>query len=104
MGHGEALKRSLEYAVAQWRLDLQAFQGTYRAPVYVKVLKILANLPSGATWSEVKHELSRVEGREVSNPFLSRVLRNLVDAGMVEKTDDKYRLIDRPLRRALLTS
>lgn len=102
--HSSSLKSAMDYAMAQWRHDLQAFTAVYKSPIYLGLLRFLADTVTGASWSEIKHGLKARLGRELPNPMLLRLLRNLINAGMVEKRDDRYWIPDYPLRRALLSS
>ena len=101
--HLDALKSTINYAINQWRNDIEAFQNIYRSPLYIIVLKILAETIIGASWSEIKREIKFHYNRDISNPTLYRILNNLIDAGMITKYGDKYKIIDRSLRRAILS-
>ena len=98
--HGEALKNAFEHAVSLWENDLDAFLNIYTSRTYPRVLFILAQSKFGFTWSELMRELSRFEN--VSKPKLSRILNNLIGAGMVEKRNGKYFIAERPLAYAAL--
>ncbi len=98
--HTQALQEAAEHATAQWQADLEAFLGIYNSPLYVEVLAALAAAPTGLTWSEIRRAVAALTGREPAKSALHRVLRNLESAGMVEKSGDRYRVVDASLRRA----
>lgn len=100
--HGEALKEAMENAINLWNKDVEAFQRIYDSPLYITVLQILSETITGANWSEIKRNIAILRGRTIENSVLYRVLKNLIGAGMIEKYDDKYRVIDRPLKIAII--
>ena len=98
--HHQALAEAAEHAAAQWQADLEAFLRIYNSPLYVEVLAALSAAPTGLTWSEVRRAVAALTSREPAKSALHRVLSNLESAGMVEKTGDRYRVVDASLRRA----
>ena len=98
--HNEALEEAIEHAVSLWENDLEAFLNIYNSKTYVRILWILAQSRFGFRWSELMRELSQLE--PMSKPKLSRILRNLMGAGMVEKKGGKYYIAEKPLARAVL--
>lgn len=100
--HHEALSDAEERAISLWQGDLEAFLNLYDSPTYVHALWVLSQTAFGMKWGELMRELGRIES--ISRPKLSRVLKNLIAAGMVEKREDKYYVAERPLRKAVLKS
>lgn len=64
---------------------------------YVEILKILKE---GATWSEIKRYLELRLGTRMYDSELSRLLKNLIDNGFIEKKDNMYMIIDPILKYA----
>jgi len=98
--HNKALGEAFEHAVSLWESDLEAFLNIYTSKTYLRVLWILAQSRLGFTWSELMRELSRYES--ISKPKLSRLLNNLIGAGMIVKRDNKYFIAEKPLAHAVL--
>ncbi|ADM28614.1 ATPase [Ignisphaera aggregans DSM 17230] len=63
---------------------------------YVYILRAVA--AEGATWSEIKNFLEIRLGTKIYDSELSRLLRNLIDNGFLEKEDNVYRAVDPILR------
>ena len=55
----------------------------------------------GARWSDVKRLLQAEEGRPISDSEVTKLLRNLVDYGFLEKRGELYAVPDPVLRRSL---
>jgi len=100
--HPQALERAVEYAVSQHIHDLRAFLQIYNSPLYITVLKIIAETPAGATWSELMAWIGKARGRRPSKSTLHRVLTNLRRAGLIQKRLDKYVISDSTVRKAIL--
>lgn len=99
--HSKALKETVDYAVSQWKRDVETFVEIYNSPMYVKVLRALAKTVAGATWSEIKGELEMRERTPVTKSVLSKTLQNLLAAGMLDKPDERYVIGDRALKKAV---
>jgi len=53
-----ALEESRKYALDEWKKDIKAFLNVYSSPIYVAVLKVLANAyPSALRGAEVYRQL-----------------------------------------------
>lgn len=100
--HEKSLDSTIEYAISLWKKDVDSFIRIYDSPLYVDVLKILARTITGASWSEIKGELETKKMATVSKSLLSRILQNLLGAGMLEKSNSKYVVADKALKRAVL--
>ena len=101
LDHQEALSRTENYAISQWEIDLKAFLKIYNSPLYMHILSILSKTITGATWTELRHELEKRLGNPVGKSTLYRILTNLLKAGMIQKQREKYIIIDRPLRKTI---
>jgi AAA+ ATPase superfamily predicted ATPase len=55
----------------------------------------------GARWSDVKRLLQAEKGRPISDSEVTKLLRNLVDYGFLEKRGELYAVPAPVLRRAL---
>jgi AAA+ ATPase superfamily predicted ATPase len=100
--HEKALENTIEYAISLWKKDIDSFIKIYDSPLYVEILKILARTITGASWSEIKGELETKRMTTISKSLLSRLLQNLLGAGMIEKLNGKYVVADRALKKAVL--
>ncbi len=67
---------------------------------YQAILKIVALL-GNATWTNIYNYIQAQLGK-VPKPTFNSLLKNLVDAGFIEKKEDKYTITDPILRKALL--
>lgn len=92
-----ALQEALAYAMRMAESEFCKFVKYAGSPRYVHVLKLAAK---GARWSEVKRFLTAAEGREVTDGEVTKLLRNLVDYGFLEKRGELYVVADPVLRRA----
>jgi len=90
------VERAAEVAAGEF-CNFVRYMGTRR---YVSVAK-LAAAAGGARWSDVKRLLQAEEGRPISDSEVTKLLRNLVDYGFLEKRGDVYAVPDPVLRRAL---
>jgi len=68
---------------------------------YVEVLRALSG--GGATWSQIKRYLEVRLGTRIYDSGLTRLLKNLVDNGFIEKREDLYVIPDPVLRHASRT-
>ncbi|MEZ0319499.1 MAG: hypothetical protein ABWK05_05865 [Pyrobaculum sp.] len=92
-----AVQEALSYAVRVAEAEFCRFVEYTGSQRYVHVVKIAAH---GARWSEVKRYLAAVEGRSVTDVEVTKLLKNLVDYGFLEKRGDLYVVADPVLRRA----
>ncbi len=99
--HEKALEKAIEYATKQHIYDLRAFLQIYNSPLYVIVLHLLAESPTGMTWSELQTGLERLRNKSTSKSTLYRILLNLQKAGLVHKRLGKYLVTDITLKRAI---
>ena len=90
------VERAAEIAAGEF-CNFVRYMGTRR---YVSVAK-LAAAAGGARWSDVKRLLQAEEGRPISDSEVTKLLRNLVDYGFLEKRGELYAVPDPVLRRAL---
>ncbi|MEM3406946.1 MAG: ATP-binding protein [Nitrososphaerota archaeon] len=67
---------------------------------YIEALKIIATL-NEAKWSDVKRGIEAKLGR-IPNNTLSSIIRNLMDLGFIEKSNEAYRITDPILRNGIL--
>ena len=67
---------------------------------YIEVMKVVANL-GRASWSEIKRGVESKMGK-IPNNTLSKIIRNLVDSGVLIKKMDGYEVGDPLLRRGIL--
>lgn len=65
---------------------------------YVEILKAVGS--EGATWSQIKRYLEVRLGTRIYDSELSRLLKNLVDNGFIEKRNELYVIPDPVLRHA----
>jgi hypothetical protein len=100
--HERALNSTIGYAISLWKRDVSSFIRIYNSPLYVEVLKILAKTTTGASWMEIRGELEARRGTTLSKSLVSRILKNLLGAGMIERSNNKYLVADRALKRAVL--
>ncbi|MEL9990587.1 MAG: ATP-binding protein [Thermoproteus sp.] len=96
-GSKAALQETLEYAERIVVSEFCHFVKAMGSPRYVHVLKLAAR---GARWSDVKRYLTAVEGRAITDSETTKLLRNLVDYGFLEKRGEEYVVADPVLRRA----
>jgi len=65
---------------------------------YIELLRAVATLKV-ATWSEIyKYLNSRMI---VPKKTYNQLLRNLIDSGFIEKTNDTYQIVDRSLLKVV---
>ena len=93
-----ALEEALAYAERLAGLEFCHFVEFMGSPRYLHVARLAA---AGARWSDVKRYLTAVEGRALTDAEVTKLLRNLVDYGFLEKRGDLYVVPDPVLRRAL---
>lgn len=67
---------------------------------YLEVLKIVASA-NQLRWSGIKRALEAKEGK-IPNNTLSNILKNLMDQGFLEKTNEEYRITDPILKTGIL--
>ncbi|MEM1598949.1 MAG: ATP-binding protein [Pyrobaculum sp.] len=92
-----AVQETLSYAVQVAESEFCRFVEYMGSQRYVYVVKLAAH---GARWSEVKRYLAAVEGRRITDAEVTKLLKNLVDYGFLEKRGDLYAVADPVLRRA----
>jgi len=90
------VERAAEIAAGEF-CNFVRYMGTRR---YVSVAK-LAAAAGGARWSDVKRLLQAEEGRPISDSEVTKLLRNLVDYGFLEKRGELYAVPDPVLRWSL---
>jgi len=65
---------------------------------YIEIIKAISS--EGATWSQIKRYLEIKLGTKIYDSELSRLLKNLIDSGFIEKKDDLYIIPDLILRHS----
>ncbi|MGC9050020.1 AAA family ATPase [Pyrobaculum sp.] len=95
---GTALDETVEYAKRLAASEFCHFVQYTGSRRYIHVAKVCRQ---GARWSDVKRYLTAAEGREVSDPEVTKLLTNLVNYGFLEKRGDLYVVADPALRLAL---
>ncbi len=98
----DVLERVLREASAVALNELKHFlELRYQARSrYLTILKYLASVEY-AVWSEIKRYLESREGVAIDDKTFSRLLKNLVDTGFVEKSSKGYRIADPALKYSL---
>ncbi len=90
----EVIEEASRIAVSEF-CNFVGVMGTKR---YVEILKVLGS--EGATWSQIRRYLELRLGTRIYDSELSRLLRNLMDNGFVEKRGEVYVISDPILRHA----
>ncbi|HIH72191.1 MAG TPA: ATP-binding protein [Thermococcaceae archaeon] len=99
-----ALEESRKYALDEWKKDLEAFLNVYSSPIYVEVLRVLANAyPSALRGAEVYRELEKEEKAPRRIQHIYKYLDTLEKAGFIRSEGGRYWIED-PLLRVLLMS
>lgn len=93
-----ALEETLEYAARLAAAEFCNFVQYMGSQRYIHVAKVCKN---GARWSEVKRYLQAVEGKPITDYEVTKLLKNLVDYGFLEKRGEIYLVPDPVLRTAL---
>jgi len=65
---------------------------------YTAILQSIAE--NHNTWSSIKRYLEIKEDKRISDSLYTNLIKNLVDAGFIEKMEDKYTIIDPVLKHA----
>ncbi len=103
---GKVSKEIINEAVRNaWKLALQELKHFLQLrPLakerYVTILKAIATLDE-ATWTNIRNYTQARLGK-IPKPTLNNMLRNLTDAGLLEKKENKYTIADPILKQALL--
>ncbi len=99
----DLIKRVLETASKTVIREYENFLQTrlIAAKRYTLILKAVAQ--GYSEWSKIKRYLEVEEGRKISDSIFSQLLRNLVDAGFLEKTSQGYQIPDPILAYAILS-
>ncbi|MCY0890417.1 MAG: hypothetical protein QW677_06690 [Pyrobaculum sp.] len=93
-GVEEALEHATRLAASESCLFVR-YTGSKR---YIEAAKICIH---GARWSDVKRYLQAAEGGGITDGEVTKILRNLVNYGFLEKRGDLYVVPDPALRKAL---
>ena len=93
-----ALEETLEYATRLAASEFCHFVRYTGSKRYVEAARICRH---GARWSDVKRYLQAAEGRRITDSEVTKIIRNLINYGFLEKRDDVYVVPDPALRRAL---
>jgi AAA+ ATPase superfamily predicted ATPase len=101
--HMEAIGRTLEEGVTMVRAEFEAFL-VGRETARRRYVEVMIRCGSGCRWSEVKRSLSAMEGREINDKEVSRLLSNLEEAGFLVKVGEIYVPPDPMIRRAFSPS
>ena len=97
--HGEAVRRTLNYAVQLIRQEFENFlKGREEARERYHLIMSLCRF--GCRWSDVKRMLTAKEGYEVDDKKVTELLQNLVDASFLTKENDLYKPSDPLIARA----
>ncbi len=94
----EAINKAYQLALKELSNYL-SIRGLARAR-YVEILKVIAS-GEGMSWSEIYSLVSRSLGK-VPKPVFSKLLKNLLDAGFIEKRGSYYYVADPILGKAVL--
>lgn len=95
------LEKTLDKAAGLASQELENFL-RYREEARKRYLLALKAVGEGrATWSEIKRTLEAHEGRGMLPSVLSNILRNLQNAGFVEKIENKYGIADPVIEKAV---
>ncbi len=99
--NGQLLERILEEASRIVLKEYKNFLETrpLAAKRYTIILKAVAE--GYNEWSKIKRYLELEEGKKISDSIFTQLLRNLVDAGFLEKTSKGYRIPDPVLAYAI---
>jgi hypothetical protein len=90
----EVIEAATELALGELRNFLAGRSRRYRI--------LLRQLTIKRGWKKLKNAIESVEGKALNDKSLYVLLRELVDHGIVERTDDGYVIADSILRRAAL--
>lgn len=66
-----------------------------------RYVKVIRTCKEGCSWSDVKLALETLEGREVNDYTVHKVISNLLDYSFLVKTDEKYKVADKLIVEAL---
>ncbi|HHI01556.1 MAG TPA: ATP-binding protein [Thermococcus litoralis] len=100
----KALEESRSYALDEWEKDLKAFLNIYNSPVYVGILRVLANAyPSALRGAEVYKELEKIDEAPKRIQHIYKYLDTLEKAGFI-RSDGKRYWVEDPLLRSVLVS
>ncbi len=94
----EAIDKAYQLALKELSSYLST-RGVARAR-YVEILRVIAG-GDGMSWSEIHALVSRSLGR-IPKPVFSKLLKNLLDAGFIEKRGSYYYVADSILSKAIL--
>ncbi|ADN50604.1 AAA family ATPase [Vulcanisaeta distributa] len=97
--HGEAIRRTLEYAVQLIRQEFENFLRG-REEARERYYAIMSLCRFGCRWSDVKRMLMAKEGYEVDDKKVTELLQNLMDASFLIKENDLYKPSDPLIARA----
>ncbi len=85
----ESIRRTISYAVELIRQEFAHFlEGRWAAERRYQV--IMEAAAECAAWSELKRAVEAAEGRHINDAEITRLVRNLVDYGFLEKRGDVY--------------
>lgn len=83
------------------KLALQELYNFIRLKGSKRYIEIMRAVKNEATWSEIKRYLELKTGEKIYSSALSRLLKNLINAGFIEQRDKKYFIPDPVLRYAI---
>ena len=97
-----ALEESRRYALDEWKKDLRAFLNVYSSPIYVAVLRVLAEAYPGALrGAEVYRQLESLGTAPTRVQHVYKYLETLEKAGFIRSSERKYWIEDPLLREAV---
>jgi len=94
----KTIERVLERASKLALQELYNFIRLKGSKRYIEIMRIVKN---EATWSEIKRYLELKTGEKIYSSALSRLLKNLINAGFIEQRNKKYFIPDPVLRYAI---
>jgi len=94
----EVLEKAMEMVLQEYKNYLRI--RPIAAKRYTLILRAVAE--NHNSWSSIKRYLEVIEGKKISDYVFTQLLRNLVDAGFLEKKNNIYQIPDPILKQLLL--
>lgn len=101
LGHKKALEKTIKEGITTAKTEIEHFLAT-RPQARQRYLTILKILTEPHTWSEIKRGLTTEIGKPISDKQLTHYLKELLNYGLAQKTENKYTLADPLIRLATL--
>ena len=97
-----ALEESRKYALEEWIKDIKAFLNVYNSPIYIGILKVLADAyPSALRGAEIYRKLKSIGVAPTRVQHVYKYLETLEKAGFIRSSEKRYWIEDPLLREAV---